>query len=329
MTFQSFGKALYLLSSVSVILSILFLAPCCSLQPDPPPICDYSITRVGGFEFVKPVLSTEPACESKALIPMKMALARLTDSLKNAGIIGQASVYFREFERGEWFSVNDAELYHPASLMKVSLLLSVLQIAEYTPGLLEQKLVYEKPASVEITPQFYSFPSIQLGKSYTVHELLYFMIANSDNHATWLLSARVDTARTKKLFFDLGLREPVLDDLKFTMTARECAVFFKAIYNASLLSPEYADYAARLLSNCAFQEGFRKGFPKNTRMWHKFGEWRNVDHDYELHETGVVYVHERPYLVSVMTRGSDTDKLAAAIRVLSGEIAKQLAGQVL
>lgn len=327
MFFQSIGKRPSRLFFVAVSWSVLLffsLLRCKSPESDQPPLCDYSILRVGGFEFIKPPLALEPACESRALLPLKRELVALADSLKNAAAIRQASVYFREFDHGEWFSINDAERYHPASLMKISLMLSVLQIADATPGLLEEKLVYKRPESVVITPQYYNFPTIELGKSYSVHELLYYMIANSDNHATWLLASRVDTTRTKKLFFDLGLEEPVQDELQFTMTARECSVFFKSIYNSSLLSPEYADYAARLLSHCAFQEGFGKGFLGQTKMWHKFGEWSYAGHDNELHEAGVVYWQGKPYLIVIMTRGADRDKLAGAISLLSGAISKRL-----
>lgn len=326
MSFPSISKKPLLLLLTAVFAGVLLLFPLLrekSLKSEPPLLCDYSISRVKGFEFVRPPMTMEPVCESKTLLPLRKELARLTDSLKNTGVIRQASVYVREFERGEWLSVNDAERYHPASLMKIALMLSILQMTEANPGLLKENLAYEKPRSVEITPQFFNYPAIEAGKSYTVHELLYYMIANSDNNATWLLSGRVDFALTKKLFADLGLPEPATDDLKFTLTARECAVFFDVIYNAALFGPEYADYAARLLSNCAFREGFRKGFPENTRMWHKFGEWRHAGHDYELHEAGVVYLRERPYLVAVMTRGTDTEKQAAAIQVLTRAIGKR------
>lgn len=302
------------------MLVVFYFWGCKSSTADYSPLCDYSLTRVNGYEYIKPLLAAEPACESRNLLPLKTHLAGIIDSLKKGGSLHQASVYFKEFEHGEWISLNDEERYHPASLMKVSLLLSVLQMVEANPALLRETIVYEKPPTAEINPQYYSFPTIQPGQSYTVHELLYHMIANSDNHATWLLASRIDPARTPKMFTDLHLPAPVPDELKFTLSAREYAVFFKAIYNAALIGPEYADYAARLLSNCAFQEGFKKGFPANTRMWHKFGEWRFAGQDHELHEAGFVYLRERPCLVVIMTRGTDTEKLAAAIRRLSSAL---------
>lgn len=281
--------------------------------------CDYTVTRVDGYQHIRPLLSIDQSCESAKFEPLKANLTTLLDNSKREGDITQASVYLRKFKQGEWFALNDEERYHPASLMKVALLLSYLRMAEATPGLLTQKWVFEKPRSVEINPQYYAAPTIEEGKAYTVHELLYYMVAHSDNNATWLLTSKLDVSVTKKLFADLGLPEPVedKDDLKFTLTAKEYSVFFKAIYNSACLSPEYSEYAAALLSNCTFKEGFAKGFPENTEMWHKFGEWRSAGQDCELHESGVVYIHDVPYLVTVMTKGKDTDRLAKTIRAVS------------
>jgi beta-lactamase class A len=140
------------------------------------------------------------------------------------------------------------------------------------------------------------------------------MIANSDNNAARLLARNVNPSLTKKLFVDLGLPELTDDRSNFTMTAKECSVFFEAIYNVAYLSPEYSEYAAGLLSNCDFQEGFVKGFPKGVKVWQKFGEWRSAGQNYELHESGIVFIRDTPYLLTVMTKGADTEKLAAAIR---------------
>ncbi|HNM27553.1 MAG TPA: hypothetical protein PKL15_19045, partial [Saprospiraceae bacterium] len=60
-------------------------------------------------------------------------------------------------------------------------------------------------------------------------------------------------------------------------------------------------------------------------LWHKFGEWRQVGYDYELHESGVFYIGDQPYLLTIMTKGKDTDKLAESIRILSGKVYRSLA----
>lgn len=277
----------------------------------------YNINRVEGFRNIKPVLVVEPATKSERFAPMKQKLKQLIDdSLKVSGMISQASVFFQEFDKGEWTSVHRKEKYHPASLMKVALLIGYLRIAEAQPGLLKQKWTFDKSYNVQNVPQYYNSKSIERGKSYTVHELLYYMIAYSDNNATWMLGSRFDKSLYHKLFSEFGLPESSDFDSSLTLTAKEYSTFFNAIYNSANLSPEYADYAADLLANCDFKEGFAKGFPPNTQMWHKFGQWKGRDSESELHESGVVYIKGKPYLITIMTRGNDTEKLAQAIQAI-------------
>ncbi len=282
--------------------------------------CDYRIARVGGYEWVRPLLSAERQCEGARYLGLKKRLSYQVDSLKRAGMLLEASVYLRALEHGNWMTYNEEARYHPASLMKVALLISVLKAAEIQPGLLQQRLYYMAPPEGAIQPQYYVYPHIEVGKEYSVAELLEYMMIYSDNHATWLLASRLNPQSTPKLFADVGLDVLVEDKERFTMSVSEVATLFKVIFNASYLSPEFSEYAARLMSRCTFSEGFRKGLPAGIRLWHKFGEWRYAGHPYELHEAGVLYLEGAPYLLVIMTRGADTERQAQSIAALTHEI---------
>lgn len=284
----------------------------------------YAINRIQGYKYIKPILVVEPLTESIKLKGLKATLVNLIDSLKSVGYADDVTVYFRGFRHGGWISINPEKTYHPASLMKVALMLCYLREAEAIPHMLEQKFLFEKPSNVEINAQYYPTKGIEPGKSYTIHELLFYMIANSDNNATFLLASHFDPNKLKKLFRDFGMPEPIMDETKFTISAKQYSYFFSAIFNSSILSPEYSEYAAELLSKSTFQEGFGKGFPPGTEMWHKFGEWRNAGQPYELHEAGVFYWHGIPLMLTVMTKGNDTEKLAATIRAIADRTYKNI-----
>ena len=280
----------------------------------------YKIERVHGYRNINPVISVETTQTSERFASMKEALNQLAENLKTAGTIHQASVYIKEFDRGEWTSLNPEEKYHPASLMKVVLMLGYLRFAENTPDLFEQQWLFDKSDHVQEFPQYYADKTIESGKKYTVHELLYYMIAHSDNNATWMLASRLDKSHLRKIYAELGLKAPAEFDMNILMDVKAYSTFINAIYNASNLSPEYADYAADLLRECSYKEGFYKGFPADTPMWHKFGQWKSGNHDHELHESGLVYIKGKPYLITIMTKGKDTGKLAEAIRAFCKKI---------
>ena len=68
-----------------------------------------------------------------------------------------------------------------------------------------------------------------------------------------------------------------------------------------------------MLSNTTFSSGFVAGLPKGTKLIHKFGEWNN-ETQFELHESGIIYFHGKPFLLTAMTRGTDNAALEKALR---------------
>jgi hypothetical protein len=65
--------------------------------------CDYTISRVKGYEFVRPLLSAEPDCISAELTQVQARVSGVIDSLTTTGAIKEASVYVHEFEH--WTTV--------------------------------------------------------------------------------------------------------------------------------------------------------------------------------------------------------------------------------
>jgi beta-lactamase class A len=280
----------------------------------------FKIKRLGGYKNIRPIISVELEEESQNLQKTKMAVASLIDSLKQVGAIEETSVYFRKVTTGEWLSINDQAKYHPASLMKVPLMIAWLKMAEANPGILKQQLDYKIDDSKLPKSQHFTAPSIEDGKNYTVHDLIFYMMAYSDNRATHALQKFADLKFASKLFDDLGLPPLRLDDPDYVLSASEYSMFIKVIFNSSLNSPEFAEYGAEMMSNSAFKEGFAKGFPADTKMWHKFGEWSSAGKPDELHQSGVVFIGNEPYILTVMTRGKNLDNLASIIAKISKKV---------
>ncbi len=295
----------------TVILSLFLLL---SNKHQLPRNVNYKILRSAGYKRISPILFAEPYVESEHFLPMKNVISVVIDSLKKAGNISAASVYIREFNEGQWCSIHPENTFHPASLMKVLLLLTHLKTAESSPDYLLKKIRFDLPDTVKINTQFYSSSSLIQGQSYTMHELLYFRAAESDNYATKILWDCADGAKIQQLVEALGFPPLKGKEEDFVVTAAIYSNLFKIIYNASYLSPEYSEYAADLLSNCSFKGGLSSGFPASISKWHKYGEWENQGFESELHDSGIVEVDGRPFLITVMTRGKNIEKLSASIK---------------
>lgn len=276
---------------------------------------NFNVKRMNGYQFIKPLMFVDGDSESEHLMGIKQKIAAIIDRYKTVGDITTASVYLRDYTYNEWTSVNDDERFDPGSLFKVPVLIAILRQNELHPGFLNKSLVYNQRVDAGKNVAFTS-KTIQFGQTYTVKELLTFMIKYSDNSATILLEKNLEPKILQKLFSDVGLEVPNIYASQYLFTTREYSYFMRAIYNAAYLSADHSEYAGELLSQCEFKDGILLGLPKGTRVAHKFGESGNQI-DKQLHESAIVYLANKPYLLTVMTKGKDNKKLSQLIGEIS------------
>jgi beta-lactamase class A len=264
----------------------------------PPAIIQYNMSD---YRYTKPLLLSEVITDrdnnDSKLNNIKDGIINIIDENKSSGIIHTASVYLRELASGGFISINDNEYYHPASLAKVPKLMAILRQSETTPGLLNKEIYVtqfpqESGVSKPRNQVFAPGKSIQIGKKYTIKELLYYTIVESDNNANLLLDNYWNENIFAQLFTDLGLTSPYSgpnQGLNYTLSASEYSRFMRVLYNATYLSNEDADYALSLLAQSEFKEGILKALPAGTMAAHKFGEYGHLSEDgeiignYELH----------------------------------------------
>lgn len=84
---------------------------------------------------------------------------------------------------GIWIGIDERELFSPACLMKVPVMIALLKQAQVDPGILNRELVYD---SVPYKMEEFTAPH-EYGKSYSVDYLLRETIRTSDNIATMML----------------------------------------------------------------------------------------------------------------------------------------------
>jgi beta-lactamase class A len=156
------------------------------------------------------------------------------------------------------------------------------------------------------------------GKTYTIGEMVKSMIIHSDNNASKMLSSFVDMEILKKTFIELGAEFP--DKPNYNISIRTYASFFRILYNSTFLNQELSEKALHLLSETSFDVGLVAGVPKKLVVAHKFGERQLADGKKQLHDCGIVYYPDKPYILCVMTRGKNFDQLASVIARISEEV---------
>ena len=289
-------------------------------------ICVYNIKRLNGYKFVKPLMFVDEDCQSNSLSGVQKKINAVIENHKANRTLINASVYLREYGYNEWTSVNENEMYEPGSLFKVPVMIAILKMSESNPNLLNKSLTYNNPIQVNKNIGFPAAKTIELGKSYTVKELLTYMLKYSDNNATILLETQLDTKTIYKLFADFGLEVPNKYANSYLFNVKDYSLFMRSIYNAAYLSAENSEYAAELLEDSAFKVGIRKNIPNTIKIISKFGE-AGTPTEKQLHETGLIYIDKKPFLLTIMTKGTNmtilTDIIAEITSVVYSEMEKQ------
>jgi beta-lactamase class A len=275
-------------------------------------------------DLINPLLYNNDLSEpSPSLDTLHTKLNDYIQNAKNNQQIASASVYFRYLNSNDWTGVNENEMYKPSSMLKILVMMSYYVEADQNPKILEKKLLY---TATEDPGQYYK-PEHELATGYyTVQELINAMIIYSDNEAAAVLTANnpdgyINLFTILKLPFPANTSAPNTLNVNF-MSPKLFSIVFRTLYNATYISHFMSENALGLLTATTFDAGLKSSLPKNVVVAHKFGEYTEKNPDgsasmHELHDCGIVYHPNNPYLLCVMTKGKDFSQLQSAISNIS------------
>lgn len=275
------------------------------------------------YTFIDPLISSNtdgsevPERYRSLNSELKATIAALIKEKK----ISAASVYVRDFTTGTGLEVYSGERYNPASLLKVPIMMAFYKIAEGRPSVLDERIMVGKATEVLIQDAYVPQKHVQPWQSYSIEELIGYMIQYSDNTAAatlvdYLNRSGRDYEWLNAVFNDLGIHELRLGS--DFIDPKTYSLFLRVLYNATYLNRDMSEKALTMLSKTAFSDGVRAGVASTTLVAHKFGEFTAQSEvgaplERQLHDCGIVYAKDHPFAICVMTKGAQFSDLAAAI----------------
>lgn len=274
--------------------------------------------RESGYKFISPLLECQDLASSNrsSMIILEKKLKNYIAEVKSQKRATHVSIYFRDLSNGPWIGIGENELFSPASLLKVPIMIAALHKAEseHSPGFLSKTITYTKHTEDLTISNITNHALIKIGSSYTVDQLINNMIAYSDNEAKNLLLMNIEEITLNKVYSDLGIDIPGERTPDDFMSVKDYSSFFRILYNATYLNKTMSEKALEYLSKSNFKKGLPGKLPKDIIVAHKFGErglaQSNVK---QLHDCGIVYNPGAPYILCVMTRGENFDELTSVI----------------
>lgn len=297
---------------------------------------------VAGGAFGPPPLQSVPIANEKLINPllacdtpdhptypqfsaMEQELTRLVQAKIASHQAEKLSIFFRDLDSGRWAGVNETDTYSPASLFKVPLMVAYYRMAQENPNLLNAQYKFGGGPDTTQLQAIEPAQKIQVGQTYSIGELIERMIVYSDNNADLLLfnNPAINKKLLEDIFTDLHIRIPsdVVAQGDF-ITARAFSTFFTVLYNATYLNHAMSERALELLTRTDFTKGLASGLPAAVPVAHKFGERVIVQNnaptgERELHDCGIVYYPEHPYVLCLMSKGTSVAGLEAALQDVS------------
>ena len=241
-----------------------------------------------------------------------------------AGFEGKTiSMAVQDMETGREIFINADVSMHPASTMKVPVMMEVFRQAEAGLLALDEPLKIFNSFKSIVDGSEFSLEEVddsdktlyaRIGESETIRELNRLMIVRSSNLATNLLMERVTCARVDAFIKELGIENMTvirgLEDKKAyrlgmnnAASARSSTQMMKLIAEGKVVSRKVCDEMIEVMFGQEFNESIPALLPAEVKVAHKTG-WTG---DF-FHDTGIVFPPGRkPYAISIFTNGFPED----------------------
>jgi len=270
-----------------------------------------------GYQYISPLLEcASPSNLDKS--KLEENLKSIINNNKKEHNITSASLYLRDLNNGFWLGINENEKFTPASLLKVPLMIAYLKLGESNSNLLNTKLKAESAENL-MEQNIKPLHQLIIGQEYSIIKIIQNMIEYSDNIASNTLLANIKAIDLENIYLDLNITPPNETDIENYMSVKQYSSFFRILYNASYLNKKMSEEALKILSLSQYNKGLRANIPANIVIAHKFGE-RSFANTYQLHDCGIIYKKNNPYLLCIMTRGADFNDMSKTIQELSNAV---------
>jgi beta-lactamase class A len=224
----------------------------------------------------------------------------------------RSGLYIEYLNTGASISIGAEERFWPASLVKVPVAMAAWRAVEDGLWTADQKLVLQDADRHSVAPVLGGRAS---GDTVALADALDALLVASDNVAYNLLVRSLPPGALNDLLRALGLED--LFDASGRLAPREYSRIFRALYTSSYLTPDHSQDILARLDRTDFNYFLRGAVPTSVQFPHK---WGYHPEERTHSDAGIVYLHNRPYLVVVMAQAADSVNERDAVMKLMTDV---------
>jgi len=268
-----------------------------------------TILRESDYKLIRPLLIADMKGEDKKFNSLKDKVSHYIEVNKKSSSLTSASVYFSELNDGSHFGINQEQQFLITRLLRIGKIIALMKQGEIDPSFLNKQIIY-KGSSIP------SSTGMIVNQSYSVKDLINRLVANDDDCVKDLLNPLVDMKIYQSVYEAIQNQFPGLPSKNYKMNACDYSKFLKLFYNAGYLSISDSEFMLQLLTHSNFKNGITKYLDNSVKVSHFFSI-NEEGSSKQVHEFGIIYLNNKPYLLGIMTDGNNIEKQSAVIAEIS------------
>jgi len=239
---------------------------------------------------------------------------------------GDFAVAFKDLTTGEELLINEHELFHAASTMKIPVMMEAYKQAEAGKFSLSDSILIKNEFKSIVDSSLYSLEVADdsdtvtykhLGEKTTISSLIYNMITVSSNLATNILIEKVDAKKVTKSLRDMGAKDikvlrGVEDNKAFQaglsneVTAYDLMLVFERLGKGEAVNAKACEEMINILLDQKYKTIIPAKLPPEVKVAHKTGWIKKLNHDSGL----VILPDGRKYVLILLSAKTEDENAA-------------------
>jgi beta-lactamase class A len=269
----------------------------------------YGIQKIhsanGSYKFINPLLAVDlnQPLSFFETDNAKSQINSLINQDQKAGRLQVAGLYFQELETGRWFGINEDNKFLAGKTLKVPIMIAYFKAAEANPAILKKILVYiSQPDDSTGNNQV----PLEDGQSYPVEDFIREMIIDDSSSAANSLFDNIDKNALNQVYSDLSIEFKEDKTSNDFISAKQNALFYRVLYNATYLNRQDSEKALEILSQSDIGLGAAQYLPKDVAVAHRHPPLQQTSQQsLQRGDCGIVYFPGHPYIFCAMISAKD------------------------
>ena len=213
---------------------------------------------------------------------------------KTKSLSGVYGFYVIRLSSGFSYGVNEGDIFEPASLNKLPVMLAMYIEAE--KGNIDLETTYVLKDSDKVTGSGSLYGKSE-GYELSYRDILSYMGKESDNTAANITKNILGEEKIKQAINTVGMDNTVVIGEDQKTTPYDIGLFFQKLWEGDIVSKKHRDEMLEYLTDTIYEEWLAAGIPSSTDVAHKYGREIHV-----VNDAGIVFTNE-PFVLVVLTKG--------------------------